>query len=364
MKRKSIMTFLTVGTVLALTGCGVKAPDAPTETTTAATTAEAAVEDTATDDVAEVEEPAGDVITFVMAEVNPPDTIVGMTDTKFKEEVEARSKGTIKIDLQASGVLGAEKDVLDNMMGGGGTVDISRISAFSLTPYGAEKSKLLSLPYTFVSRDHYWNFATSDLANEFLNEPADNKLGVRGIFYGEEGFRHFFTKDEITDISSFSGMKLRVSEDPVMEGLAKGLGASPTVIPFTDLYSSLQTGVVDGAEQPIANYKSNAFPEVAPYMILDGHTIGATEIIITDEAWNELTEEQQKIIVEAGKAAQEYNREISAQKENEVLEELKKDGVNIIEVSDLTPWQDAVKSVIDENIKGQEDLYKKITDMQ
>ncbi|MBR6404477.1 MAG: TRAP transporter substrate-binding protein [Eubacterium sp.] len=367
MKRKSIMAFLTVGTVLALTGCGVKAPEKPTETTTAATTAAETVtsEDTATDDSAKAEaEPTGSEITLVMAEVNPPDTIVGMTDTKFKEEVESRSNGAIKIDLQASGVLGAEKDVLDNMMGGGGTVDISRISAFSLTPYGAEKSMLLSLPYTFVSRDHYWNFATSDLANEFLNEPVEHNLGVRGIFYGEEGFRHFFTKDEITDISSFNGMKLRVSEDPIMEGLAKGLGASPTVIPFTDLYSSLQTGVVDGAEQPIANYKSNAFPEVAPYMILDGHTIGATEIIITDEAWNELSEEQQQIIIEAGKAAQAYNREISAQKENEVLEQLKSDGVNIIEVSDLTPWQEAVKPVIDENIKGQEDLYKKIVDMQ
>ena len=159
-------------------------------------------------------------------------------------------------------------------------------------------------------------------------------------------------------------MKLRVSNDPVMNGLVEGLGASPTVVSFGELYSALQTGVVDGAEQPIANYKSNAFPEVAPYMILDGHTLGAVQVIITDDAWNKLSAEQQNILMEAGAAASQYNREISEQKENEVLEELKADGVTVIDVDDKTPWQDAVKDVIAENIKGQEDLYQQIVDMQ
>lgn len=303
-------------------------------------------------------------ITLVMAEVNPLDTIVGMTDAKFKEEVERLSNGTITIDLQASGVLGSENDVLDTMLGGGGTIDMSRISAFALTTYGGQKSKLLSLPYTFVNRAHFWNFATSDLAKEFLEEPSVNGTGVRGLFYAEEGFRHFFTKNEITDINSFKGMKLRVSNDPVMNGLVEGLGAAPTVVSFGELYSALQTGVVDGAEQPIANYKSNAFPEVAPYMILDGHTLGAVQVIITDAAWNKLSAEQQNAIVEAGKIASEYNRSISEQKENEVLDELKANGTHIIDVTDKTPWQEAVKSVVDENIKGLEDLYQKILDMK
>ena len=159
-------------------------------------------------------------------------------------------------------------------------------------------------------------------------------------------------------------MKLRVSNDPVMNGLVEGLGASPTVVSFGELYSALQTGVVDGAEQPIANYKSNAFPEVAPYLMLDGHTLGAVQVIITDDAWNKLSAEQQNILMEAGAAASQYNREISEKKENEVLEELKADGVTVIDVEDKTPWQDAVKDVIAENIKGQEDLYQQFVDMQ
>ena len=134
---------------------------------------------------------------------------------------------------------------------------MSRISAFSLTSYGGEKSKLLSIPYTFANRDHYWNFATSDLAEEFLIEPHENGSGVRGLFYGEEGFRHFFATKELKGIESLKGMKIRVSADPVMTGMVEGLGATPTVVSFSELYSALQTGVVDAAEQPIANYKAN-----------------------------------------------------------------------------------------------------------
>ena len=364
MKRRLFSVLLTAATVLSMTACGVTAPE-PT-TTTQTTTTEASTEASAaeTTETAAETTPAADAITLVMAEVNPLDTIVGMTDQKFKEEVEARSNGSIIIDLQASGVLGSENDVLDTMLGGGGTIDMSRISAFALTSYGGQKSMLLSLPYIFTSREHFWNFATSDLAQEFLQEPSENGSGVRGLYYGEEGFRHFFTSYEISDINSFKGKKIRVSNDPIMNGLVEGLGASPTVVSFGELYSALQTGVVDGAEQPIANYKSNAFPEVAPYMILDGHTLGAIQVIITDEAWNKLSAEQQNVLVEAGKVASEYNRSISEQKEQEVLAELKADGVTIIEVDDITPWQEAVKPVIEANIKGLEDYYQKIVDMK
>ena len=362
MKKKLVSVLLASAMVFSLAACGVKAPETPASTAAPA----ASTEETKTEE-AKTEEPAAapaEVIKLTMAEVNPLDTIVGMTDQKFVEEVEALSGGSIKIDLQAGGVLGSENDVLDTMLGEGGTIDISRISAFALTPYGGEKSKLLSLPYTFVSRDHFWKFATSDLAQEFLLEPEENGSKVRGLFYGEEGFRHFFTRDAITDISSLKGMKIRVSNDPVMNGLVEGLGASATVVAFGELYQALQTGVVDAAEQPIANYKANGFQEVAPYMILDGHTLGAIQVIITDAAWNKLSEEQQNVLIEAGKVASEYNRQISEEKENEVLEALKAEGTTIIEVTDVTPWQEAVKPVIEDNTKGLEDLYQKIVDMK
>ncbi|MGN0643429.1 TRAP transporter substrate-binding protein DctP, partial [Gemmiger sp.] len=127
---------------------------------------------------------------------------------------------------------------------------------------------------------------------------------------------------------------------------------------------ALQTGVVDGAEQPIANYKSNAFPEVANNLILDGHTLGAVQVIITDNAWNKLTENQQACIMEAGKYAQDFNAKLSESEENKVLDELKANGCNVVEVADKAPWQEACKSVIEENTKDQAELYQKILDMK
>ena len=361
MKKISRRSFLAAAGVsaaaLALTACGGSG------NSTAASTASSAAASTA---------PAGDAaaaasdpkVTLVYAEVNPLDTIVGQTGSHFKEKVEELTGGSVVIDVQASGVLGSENDVLDAILGGSTSIDISRISAFALTSYGCNKSKLLSIPFTFEDRAHFWNFANSDLAPEFLNEPQELGLPVRGVFYGEEGFRHFFTVNPVSGIDDFKGLKLRVSNDPVMNGLVEGLGANPTVVSFGELYSALQTGVVDGAEQPIANYKSNAFPEVANNLILDGHTLGAVQAVITDNAWGKLTENQQAAIMEAGADTQAFNADPSETAENKVLDELKSSGCNVVDVPDKAPWQEACQKVISENTSDQAELYQQLLDMK
>ncbi len=349
MKKKVLSALLCAAMVVSMTACGLKAPEAADTTTSQNTDAAADATADATDSAAATEagdstgtEPVGPAVTLVYAEVNPLDTIVGQMATDFKEKVEELSDGKMTIDVQASGVLGSENDVLDTMLGGGGTIDMSRISAFALNGYGAKKSLLLSIPYTFADREHFWNFATSDLADEFLAEPVEQGLGVRGLFYGEEGFRHFFFKEEANTLEDLKGLKIRVSNDPVMTGMVAGLGANATVVSMNELYSALQTGVVDAAEQPIANYASNAFPEVAPYLMLDGHTLGAVQVVITDEAWNGLTEDQQAILMEAGEYASANNRANSENKENEVLEQLKADGTPVYFTIDLDCLDPAV----------------------
>lgn len=303
-------------------------------------------------------------ITLVYAEVNPLDTIVGQIATTFKQKVEELSGGDVKIDVQAGGVLGTEAQILDGMLGGNDTVDIMRISAFALSSYGCQKATLLSIPYTFVSREHFWKFANSDLAAQFLAEPKEIGLPLRGICYGEEGFRHFFFKDKVSGIEDLKGKKIRVSEDPVMTGMVRNLGASPTVVNFTELYSSLQTGVVDAAEQPIANYRSNAFQEVAPYLLLDGHTLGAVQIIITDTGWEKLNDQQRAWILEAGKYVQQENAKFSETAENKVLDALRAGGTHVVEVNDKAAWVNACQETIKANTSSQADLYKKIVDLQ
>ena len=352
--RRSFMAVAGAATAaVALTACG-GSKSGSTSTSTAASAA-------AGDAAAAANDPK---VTLVYAEVNPLDTIVGQTGSHFKEKVEELSGGSVVVDVQASGVLGSENDVLDAILGGSTSIDISRISAFALTSYGCNKSKLLSIPFTFNNRAHFWNFANSDLAPEFLNEPQELGLPVRGLFYGEEGFRHFFTVKPVAAIGDLKGMKLRVSNDPVMNGMVEGLGANPTVVAFGELYSALQTGVVDGAEQPIANYKSNAFPEVANNLILDGHTLGAVQAVITDNAWGKLTANQQAAVMAAAADTQKFNADLSETAENKVLEELRSSGCNVVDVDDKTPWQEACAKVIKDNTSDQAELYQKLLDMK
>lgn len=331
-----------------LAGCGMEAP----QTMSRRAEEEVSVTDTESS------------VTLIMAEVNPLDSIAGMTDVFFKEKVEELSAGSIQIDLRAGGVLGSEDVVLNKMVSREGTIDLARISAFALTDYGGTKSALLSIPYTFENREHFWKFAESDLAQELLLEPQEHGTGLRGLFYGEEGFRHFFSATEVKDVEDFAGMRIRISNDPIMENLVMRLNAKAEIIPFDELYAALQKGVVDGAEQPIANYQSNAFSEVAPYLILDGHTLGAIQIVITDDAWNRLTREQQAVLKEAGEHASDYNRRISEEKESQILKDLVNEGCTITEIHDITPWRKACETMADAFSSYHKDVYQEILNLK
>lgn len=200
---------------------------------------------------------------------------------------------------------------------------LALVMVFALNSFGVKKTVLCTLLFTFASREHF------------------------------------------SGIEDLKGMKLRVSNDPIMNGLVEGLGASPTVVSFGELYSALNPGVCDGAEQPIGNYKSNAFDEVAPNMILDGHTLGAVQVIVTDTGWNKLTPAQQDVIMQAAAYAQQFNQQLMEGAEEKVLTELRSEGVNIVEVTDKTPWANAVKDVVSQYTTGDlGDLYNQIQAMK
>ena len=308
---------------------------------------------------------ADDPITLTYAEVNPVNgTVVGDVALAFKAKLEELSGGAIVVDIKDSGVMGDEKTVLSNIFGGDDSVDIVRISAFALNQYGAKKSVFLTLPYVFTSEEHYWKFVESDLAKEFLAEAKEQGMPLTGLAYGEEGFRHFFFKNEVSGIEDLKGLKIRVSDDPIMTGMVSGLGAAATTVSFGELYTSLQSGVVDAAEQPITNYLSNSFQEVAPYLLKDGHTLGTIELIATDTCFAKLTEEQQGWVQEAADYAMQVCKDSVSVKQDEAQQTLIDGGATVIEVEDKTPWQEATKAVLEANIAGMEDIYEQILALQ
>ena len=303
-------------------------------------------------------------ITLVMAEVNPEDTVVGRMDSAFKEKVEELSGGKIKIDLQFAGILGDEAHVMELIKTPHSSIQIVRGPA-NLSSYSGGvpvKSNLVSIPYTFKNDEHFWKFAHSPLAEEILDEPYNLGLGVKGLFFAEEGFRHYFSSQKLESVDDLKGKKMRVAGQ-VLTSLAESFGAVPVSVKFTDLYAALQTGQAEVGEQPLTNYISNSFTEVAPHLILDGHMLGAVSVLINADCWDSLSKNQREILKKAGVYASDYCRKIVDSANEEAIAQIKAQGVIISEVEDFSPWQDACADMRKESAAVSPELYQKILDL-
>ncbi len=301
-------------------------------------------------------------VTLVMAEENSIDSLSGKVAQYFADKVAELTDGAVEIDLQCSKVLGSESEILEGMIAFAGTVDIERVTSSRFTNSGCTKAALLGLPYTFENRDHFWALAGSPALDEIYAE-LEEKLPITPLSLYEEGFRSFFFKDAVTDVSQIAGKKIRVADDVIMQGIVNGLGGSPTVIASAELYTSLQSGVVDGAEQPLSPYQTNAFNEVAPNVILDEHTLGNAIYIISDLGKGKLNDEQFAAVKEAAQLTQEYNKEIAAQTDEDCMAALTEKGVVFTAVEDKAPYKEAVASTVADQSKGNEDLYQSILDL-
>ena len=299
---------------------------------------------------------------FVMAELNPLDTIVGQTDKAFADKVEELSGGAMTVELHCEGEMGTEIDIIKDMVDGESDVDICRISSFMLSGFGCRKPTLLALPFTFESEEHFWKFAESDLAQEFLEEPLEYNLGLKGLFFGEEGFRHFFSDTPLKQIDDFKGLRVRVSTDTIMTQMVESMGATPLQVNLEEIPNSFVNDEIDAAEQPVVNYEANKFYEAAPYILMDGHTLGVVEVVISEDVWDSLTEAQQEIITEAAAYAKDYNKGLTASKEEASIKVLEENGVEISYVDDIEPYRQAISKIVTDQTKGMEDLYQQILD--
>lgn len=359
MKKITRREFLAVSAVLgaagALSACGTGTTTA-TATSTAASSA--AVSSAATSAAAAT---SSAPITFILNEVNPDTSLAAKVAKYLAEQASTLSGGSITVDCRTGGsLLGSEGDVIDDMTGPAPTVDIARIAIMSLDNYGVPTTRLTNVPYVFKSREHFWKFAASDLGTQILTDSDTvGKLGITGKCYYEEGFRNFFFCKPVAAIADMKGMNIRVSTSSLYMEMVKNLGANPVDIAFSELYQSLG-GVCEGAEQPIVNYQANSFYEPAPYMILDGHVMGSGMLIMTDAAWDKLDDAQKTAMQTAYDNAAQFCKDTSESAETDARKACEDAGATFTEVADKTPWQDACKQVISDNITGMEDTYQQI----
>lgn len=281
-------------------------------------------------------------ITMRLAD-NHPDgypTVVG--DLAFAKAVEEKSKGRIKIDVKASGQLGDEKAVIEQVQLG--AIEFARVNASPLAEFHKPLG-VFSLPYVFDNEDHLWRFLDSADGKGILASMESAKL--RGLAYYSSGSRNFYSTKELKDINSLKGLKIRVQQSKINMDMIDALGASATPMPYGQVFSSLQTGVIDGAENNFPSYQSSNHFQVAKYYIMDKHQVTPEILMISKVAWDKLSPEDQKIIQEAAAESAKVQIEAWRKEETKAREAVIAAGSTIIEVNDPAPWQAATKSVVD-----------------
>lgn len=254
-----------------------------------------------------------------------------------------KSGGTMRVDIYPSAQLGSERECVELLQLGG--LGMTKVSASALEGFAPE-FKVFALPYLF--RDDRHKFAVFDglIGREILLSPA-SKL-MRGLCYYEAGSRSFYTKSRpIRTPDDLAGLKIRVQESPMAFGLIRAFGASATPIAFGELYTALQQGVVDGAENNPPSFHLSRHYEVCKFYSLNEHTSVPDVMIVSLLLWNSLTPQQQGWLQEAADESARYEREIWGTATEEALTEVAKAGVEIIR-PDKAPFIARVKSMHDE----------------
>jgi len=276
------------------------------------------------------------------------------------EKVAEKSGGTMRVDIYPSEQLGNEKECLEKLQMG--ALAMTKTSSSPLEAF-VDEMKVLGLPYIFRDQDHYWKVLKGPIGKELL--AAGESRGLKGLCFYDAGARSFYTvKKPIHSPADLKGLKIRVQQSPVAMDMVKAMGASPTPISWGELYTSLQQGVVDGAENnPPSLYTSKHY-EICKYYTLDEHTMPPDVLLISPRWWNRLTDEQKRILQEAVDESVEYQRKLWADFTKESLDAVRAAGVQVIVLEDKTPFREAVQPMLEAQPEKIKSLVQRIQEVQ
>jgi TRAP-type transport system periplasmic protein len=293
------------------------------------------------------------------AEVNPENDPITMSAQEFARIVKEKTSGRIQIDVFASGQLGGHKEVIQSLQMG--AIDAARTQPAYLADAGVKSVNIYSLPYLFRDENHAWSVLDGPIGENMLAEVAKSGSKMVGVGYYATSPRNFFFKDKkVTKLSDLKGLKLRVPEGEMYKDMVEAFGASPTPIPFSELYSALQTGIVDGAENPVKGYINQKFHEIAKYYTFDQHQADPSIIVFSEIVWNKFSAEDQQIIKDAMAESAKYYRQLSDESTQQYMEDLEAAGVTFLEVENPQEWQDAVQPLYEKYGAGYEDIIDEI----
>ncbi len=262
----------------------------------------------------------------------------------FKKKVEELTGGKVVVEIYPNNALGNEREMAESVLLG--TIEMCCVTSDGTLPSWVPETQILSIPYLFASKKEAY-YVLDHTLQDYL-EPKFEAKGAKHLAFAELGFRHFTNnKRPVKTASDMQGLKIRVQEAPVWFALLHDLNATATPIPFAELYTALQQGMVDGQENPIASIASSKFYEVQKYMSLDGHTYAAGSALINKRFYDSLPAQYQKAIDEAAVYARDAQRADINGKETKMMAEMKAAGLQVDEV-DITSFKKATENLYKE----------------
>jgi tripartite ATP-independent transporter DctP family solute receptor len=272
--------------------------------------------------------------------------------------VQEQSGGSLKIAIYPSQQLGTERECLELLQIG--IVDITKVSAAVMEGI-VPGFKVLSMPYIFRDREHYFRVLDSEIGEKLLL--AGDEYWLHGLCYYDAGSRSFYCRDQmIMRPEDLAGLKIRVMQSNTAIQMVKYLGGSATPISWGELYTALQGGVVDAAENNPPSFYLSRHYEVCKYYSLDEHTSIPDILVISTKTWDRLQPDEKKIIKAAAIESGIYERKLWKESENEALQALKAAGVEIAK-PDKEPFIKKVERMYD-SYKHDQKIYQLIMDIR
>ncbi len=277
---------------------------------------------------------------------------------KMGEDLVKISNGKMALKIYPSQQLGTERECLELLQIG--SLDMTKVSAGVMENF-SPNMRIFGLPFLFRDRQHSFNVLDGTIGKQLLDE--SEKYWLKGLGYYDAGSRSFYTKEKpIYTPDDLEGLKIRVMESVTAMKMVSSLGGSPTPISWGELYTSLQQGVVDGAENNPPSFYLSRHYEVCKYYTLDEHTVLPDVLILGTHVWKTLSEQEQQWLQLAVDNSVKYQRKLWAEAEAEALAEVQKAGVEIIR-PDKTLFSKKVTNLYDE-LKGNPELYTLIQKIQ
>lgn len=258
------------------------------------------------------------------------------------DKVKEYTDGEVRIRIYPDAQLGTQRESLELLQNG--ALAMAKSNASELESF-AHDYGAFNMPYLFRDREHYYDVLNGEVGKEIMESSRDS--GFIGVAYYDGGARSFYAKKPINTPVDLAGMKVRVQPSPSAVAMVKALGANPTPLAYGELYTALQQGVVDAAENNVTALTLSRHGEVAKYYSMDEHTMVPDVLVISTKVFDSLTDEQQQALMKAGRESTEEMKKLWAETEAKERAKAEKMGVTFVEV-DKAPFVEAVQPMYDE----------------